>query len=117
MLPHEPRHRSLTIKVRTATCAGARAGRVEALASGAGECGLPLERGLDVSPSPRTSDRCQLTRYGSLDERIIIGLARAVRLVLAGASLLPLLFNKLFMSGGKAFFARAQAYDCLGMAT
>jgi hypothetical protein len=30
--------------VRTATCAGARAGRVEALASGPGECRLPLER-------------------------------------------------------------------------
>ena len=40
---------NLKIGVRTATCAGARAVTAEALASGAGACGLPLEPVLDVT--------------------------------------------------------------------
>jgi hypothetical protein len=40
---------NLTIQVHTATCAEARAGRIEGLASGAGGWGLPLECVLDVS--------------------------------------------------------------------
>ena len=52
----------LTMKVRTATCAGARAAKVAALASGAGgmriASGLPLEPVLDAPPAYRASDLC-----------------------------------------------------------
>jgi hypothetical protein len=41
----------LTMKVRTATCAVARAAKVAAPASGAEECGLPLEPVLDAPPA------------------------------------------------------------------
>jgi len=40
----------------------------EALASGAGGCGLPLEPVLDVLPARWASDLCQLARYDLCDE-------------------------------------------------
>ena len=52
----------------TATCAGARAVTAEALASGAGGCGLPLEPVLDVLPARWASDLCQLACYDLRDE-------------------------------------------------
>ena len=54
--------------MRTATCAGARAGTVEALASVAGECGLSLEPVLDLSPACWATDLFQLARYDNRGE-------------------------------------------------
>jgi tetratricopeptide (TPR) repeat protein len=73
---------NLTITVPTATCTGARPAGLRRRHPGPEECGLPLDRVLDVSPACWASDLRQLARYDFHDEcdRAIQDTDQAIRL-------------------------------------
>jgi len=59
---------NLTIRVPPQPAQEREPSRAEALVSGAGGCGLPLEPVLDVLPARWASDLCQLACYDLRDE-------------------------------------------------